>query len=233
MRKRVVFVSTIALALWLLIASAQAQVSVVTSSGVAPFVYQNRTYVAVRDAADFIGAQVVWNDVTKEAHVLRGQRELVLGPDQSVALDAGQPVAFEINPLIISGQIFVPIQLLSEFFDFPVEWDAEARQPRVFGPNGWGNIAVEPPPWGTGIPPWLEEKQLYQGPPRHGPGQERNRQPWRTKVYGKDRKYKDTRAGSGNVRVISTRETTGYIIYAPGNQPRGDRGPRQRSRRNR
>jgi len=87
---------------------------------VLPVIRNDRTLLPVRFIADVLGAEVVWNEDTREV--------TLLPPGRSLTFAIGQMVpGMDVPAQIIQERTFVPLRFISEFFGAEVLWDEYTR----------------------------------------------------------------------------------------------------------
>ncbi|UCH33676.1 MAG: copper amine oxidase N-terminal domain-containing protein [Armatimonadota bacterium] len=136
--------------------------TVINTYGAAPFVYSGYSYVPLKSAADFVGAALLWDSLQNRATITYRNRELGLVVGSHTAYYMGQPVALPVPPVVVNGQMLVPVTVFDRYFDVPVRWEPDYNRVLLQGPPGWGYYQVLPyaPPYvvtvihGYGPPPW-------------------------------------------------------------------------------
>lgn len=98
----------------------------------APIMGNGRTLVGLRAIAEAMGATVRWDDSTKTAAVVLGDREVsvTLGSNRVVIHQKGQAdtvVTSDIAAIINGGRVMIPLRILSEGLGLTVNWDAATR----------------------------------------------------------------------------------------------------------
>jgi len=138
------------------------QVTIINNYGVTPFVYSGYSYIPLKSAADFLGASLLWDSLHNRATLVYRGRELGLVVGSPSAYYMGRPVALPAPPIIVEGQMLVPVIVFDRYFDVPVRWEPDYNRVLILGPPGWGYYQVLPyaPPYvitliqGYGPPPW-------------------------------------------------------------------------------
>jgi GH35 family endo-1,4-beta-xylanase len=92
---------------------------------VTPVIVDGRTVVPLRFLADVLGANVAWNDATREVTLTKDGRTLVIpiGSTTPELITLGMDVPAQ----IIDGRTMVPVRFIAEFFGAFVDWDAAAQ----------------------------------------------------------------------------------------------------------
>lgn len=97
-------------------------------SDVPSILYQERTLVPIRFVANYLNAEVEWNQETKEATIKTVDKEIVLKIDSSIAIINGEKKQIPYNvpaKLINDSRTMVPLRFVSEALDFDVDWIPE------------------------------------------------------------------------------------------------------------
>lgn len=139
-----------------------ANVTIINTYGVAPFVYSGYSYVPLKTTADFLGAALLWDSLQNRATLSYHGRQLGLVVGSTTAYYMGQPVALPVAPVIVEGQLLAPVIVFDRYLDVPVRWEPDRERVLLLGPGGWGYYPVLPyaPPYvvtiiqGYGPPPW-------------------------------------------------------------------------------
>jgi uncharacterized repeat protein (TIGR02543 family) len=92
---------------------------------VPPMIVDGRTLLPVRFLSDALGANVGWNDATREVTLTVDGRTLVI-PIGSNTPELSA-LGMEVPAQIIDGRTMVPLRFISEFFDAIVSWDETTR----------------------------------------------------------------------------------------------------------
>jgi hypothetical protein len=92
---------------------------------VPPMIVNGRTLVPLRFLANALGAQVSWNEATRDVTIINGDRILVIPIGETTPeLTA---LGMEVPAQIIDGRTMVPLRFIAEFFGAEVTWNAETR----------------------------------------------------------------------------------------------------------
>lgn len=149
--------------------SAGAEYVAIDKSGTNAFLYEGHSYVPLKTTASFLGAPLRWDAQKGQVVMTYKGEDLVLTPNSTKALHAGQPVVLPSSPVIINGVTYVPVATLKKYYDVPVEWDRARSEVRIKGTSGWGTMRTNSrPPWYGGPPPWAPAwGQRGYGTPGH------------------------------------------------------------------
>ncbi|MFA5523811.1 MAG: N-acetylmuramoyl-L-alanine amidase family protein [Tissierellales bacterium] len=91
-----------------------------------PIILNDRTLVPIRSIGDHLGAEVSWNQETKEARVKTENQEIILKVNSNMVLVNGesQEIPYGVPAILVNdARIMVPLRFVSEVFGCTVEWD--------------------------------------------------------------------------------------------------------------
>ena len=105
----------------------------------APFAYENRTLVPIREITESMGANVAWNNQNKTAQISLGDKKVLLQINSRAVyingkkklIDKGSIPVFASYPKENETKTMVPLRFLSEALDFNVEWNQEKQQASI------------------------------------------------------------------------------------------------------
>ena len=107
-------------------------------SDVPSFIYVDRTLVPIRFVAESFGAKVEWDQKTKTATVLHGNKVVKLTIDSSKAVSNNQTIALDKNsiPKLVTfsnndSRTMVPVRFVSEVLGYEVGWDNVKQVPYI------------------------------------------------------------------------------------------------------
>lgn len=116
-------------------ASAASQISLVldgsTVTGateVPPEIKDGRTMIPIRALAEPLGADVGWDQATRQVTLERAGVTIVMTVDSTTAYVNGKAVEMDVAPYITNGRTLIPARYVGEFFGQKVDWDGEKRQ---------------------------------------------------------------------------------------------------------
>ncbi|MCL1997334.1 MAG: stalk domain-containing protein [Turicibacter sp.] len=93
------------------------------TADVAPFIAEGRTMVSLRFIADFLGAEVHFDETTQIVNI--SLAETAQTTPNALILAIGEPLPNGLGtPIIQDGQVFVPLRFVAENFGIDVEWNA-------------------------------------------------------------------------------------------------------------
>lgn len=90
-------------------------------------VLNGRTLVPVRFAAESLGAQVNWNDKTKEVDISLNGKNIKLRIDSKLATVDNKLVTLDTAPIILEDRTMVPIRFIAENLETEVRWDDKTQ----------------------------------------------------------------------------------------------------------
>ena len=94
----------------------------------APIVTGGRTMVPLRAAAALIGRKVQWDPLGRNVLIRTDVSQASPAPAGSVGIwVGGKPADADARPFIRSGVTYVPIRLLADVFQVPIEWWPDSR----------------------------------------------------------------------------------------------------------
>ena len=89
-----------------------------------PQIIDNSTMVPIRFIAEELGADVSWNDETREVTLTFSTANLTL----SLTFTIGEKISgMDVPAQIISDRTFVPLRFIGEFFGAEVDWDGKSQ----------------------------------------------------------------------------------------------------------
>jgi hypothetical protein len=111
----------------------------------APFVYLGTTYVPLRSVTSLIGAALLWNSLEGRAVVTYNGREFGLLIGSPAVVLGGEEVVLHAAPILVSSQVYVPVEFCEQYLEVPVEHSRTTL--RLRGREGWHEyrIAARPP----------------------------------------------------------------------------------------
>lgn len=93
-----------------------------TSLDTAPFLKDSRSMVPLRFIGEGLGAKVTWYAETQSVHYTKGDLLIELTLNHPQATINGKTITLDSAPTLVNGRTFVPIRVISEFFDAKVTW---------------------------------------------------------------------------------------------------------------
>lgn len=94
---------------------------------VMPQIRDGRTLVPMRAIFEALGAEVKWDNDSREASGKLGDTVVTLKIDSKIAYVNGQPKELDVPATIVSGRTLVPARFIAETLGAEVDWDNESR----------------------------------------------------------------------------------------------------------
>lgn len=91
----------------------------------------NRVLVPMRNIFEELGADVKWDEASKQVTATKGDTTIVLTVGSKKATINGQVVEFDIETQIRNGRTYVPVRFVSEALQAEVTWDTNERVVRI------------------------------------------------------------------------------------------------------
>lgn len=101
---------------------------VVAAFEVPPEIRDGRTMIPIRALAEPLGADVGWDQATRQITLKRAGVTIVMTVDSTTAYVNGKAVEMDVAPYITNGRTLIPARYVGEFFGQKVDWDGEKRQ---------------------------------------------------------------------------------------------------------
>lgn len=92
-----------------------------------PLSINDRTMVPARAVFEALGAELVWNEDTKEVYVTKDNNIIVLQIDNKTGNKNGTAFEMDMPPKIINDRTTIPVRAVSEALGCKVDWDSENR----------------------------------------------------------------------------------------------------------
>ncbi|AFS77254.1 copper amine oxidase-like protein [Gottschalkia acidurici 9a] len=92
-----------------------------------PVIKEGRTLIPVRAITEGFGANLEWNEETKEVKINKDGNEIILKIGSDIALVNGKEVKLDVNANTFSNRTYVPLRFISENLGLKVEWDDESQ----------------------------------------------------------------------------------------------------------
>lgn len=90
-----------------------------------PVIKEGRTLVPVRAMVEAYGADVSWNEASREVTIEIDGKTIVLAIGQQRAMVNGENVDLDVPAEIMNGRTIVPLRFILEHFGYEVQWEAE------------------------------------------------------------------------------------------------------------
>ncbi len=92
-----------------------------------PVIKGGRTLIPVRAITQGLGADVKWDEVTREVTISKGDITIVIQIDSRVVYVNGEKVEIDAPAEILSKRTYVPLRFIAETFNLKVNWDEETE----------------------------------------------------------------------------------------------------------
>lgn len=89
------------------------------------FIRNNTTMAPFRGIFEAIGADFTWNNDERTLSVQRGGKQVVLRPDDAIAMVNGKPVELGEPATIVDGHMYIPLRFVTSTLGAQVEWNQE------------------------------------------------------------------------------------------------------------
>lgn len=93
-----------------------------------PVIENNRTMVPLRGIFESLGADVDWNQQTKQVTARKGERTVFLTIGSKQATVDGKPYTLDVEAKLIKNRTMVPLRFVSESLGADVNWSQEERK---------------------------------------------------------------------------------------------------------
>ncbi len=105
-----------------------------------PFIKDGRTLVPIRIIAENLGAEVDWNESTRDIAITLGSTSIKMSVGTKTATINGKLKTLDVPPQIYDSRTFVPIRFIAESMNMIVNWIPEIRLATVTSPDYFDNI---------------------------------------------------------------------------------------------
>lgn len=109
-------------------------------SDVPPKIVADRTVVPARVVAETLGAEVGWDEDSRQVTIVLGAVSVLLTIDDATAYVNSQAVALDVPAFIENDRTMVPLRFISESIGARVGWDEETRTVTVDMPPAGGDV---------------------------------------------------------------------------------------------
>lgn len=92
------------------------------NKNVKPYIKENRTMVPLRYIAEELGAEVGFDDATREVSITLGDKVFKVVIGASTYSINGESFSLDAPAEIVENRTFVPLRVISEAFDMSVTW---------------------------------------------------------------------------------------------------------------
>ena len=94
----------------------------------APVIENGRALVPIRAVAEFLNAEVSWNDSTKTATIIRDGKTVEITIGSSKIKRNGKSIKIDCAAKIINNRTMIPVRAIAEALGADVNWDNEGRK---------------------------------------------------------------------------------------------------------
>lgn len=92
-----------------------------------PVIKGGRTLVPVRAIVEGFGAEVEWNEETREVTVIKDDVEIILPIDNNEVYVNGEKIDLDTKSEIMNSRTYVPLRFIAENLGLKVDWDEETE----------------------------------------------------------------------------------------------------------
>ena len=92
-----------------------------------PMIQNGRTMVPVRGVFEAMGAEVTWNEESRQVVISLADKKLVLVAESMVMTAGDQEISLDVPAMIVNDRTFIPLRAVSESLGCEVSWDNEER----------------------------------------------------------------------------------------------------------
>lgn len=92
-----------------------------------PYIKNDRTLVPVRFVSEQLGAQVSWDEKSKQVTIEKDGKKIILRIGSKEVLINGNKVALDVPAEIKNERTMVPLRFISEAFGANVDWNGKEK----------------------------------------------------------------------------------------------------------
>jgi len=100
-----------------------------------PVIKEGRTLIPVRAITEGLGAELDYNQVTKEVTIVKDGTTIVLTLGTNTALVNGEEVALDVKSSLLNNRTYVPLRFIMETFGLKTEWDQDSETIDIIDPE--------------------------------------------------------------------------------------------------
>lgn len=93
-----------------------------------PVIKSGRTLIPVRALCEALNAEVSWDDKSKTAVIVKGNKNISLKIGQKVILVNNDKKNIDVPAIIVNGRTMLPVRTISEILGAKVTWDETAKK---------------------------------------------------------------------------------------------------------
>lgn len=93
-----------------------------------PIITDGRTMVPLRGIFETVGAEVLYDDITRKITVIYKENIIVLSPGFGAALVNGTAKSLDVPPQIVNNRTMIPLRFISESVGFEVNYNEQLKR---------------------------------------------------------------------------------------------------------
>ena len=86
-----------------------------------------RTLLPMRQIAQELGCEVVWNEAAQQVYVINDDYTLVFGINKNVGYQNGEEFKMDVPAMIVNDRTMLPVRALATALDLDITWDDPSR----------------------------------------------------------------------------------------------------------
>lgn len=104
----------------------------VAFADVKPENINGRVLVPLRTISNELGAEVLYNEDTKQIDIIKGEKKIQLTLGAAEGRVDDEVLTLDAPPMVIEGRTMVPVRFISENMDAFIEWDEIAKSVHIY-----------------------------------------------------------------------------------------------------
>ena len=112
-------------------------------SEVSPRIIDNRTVVPIRNIAEELGFNVVWDSKKNLVRVLNSDNEMIFYINKDVADVNGEKLKLDVAPFILEGRTMIPLRFIAGSLNMNIEWVSKLRTVTVTEDEFFGDLSKD------------------------------------------------------------------------------------------
>lgn len=92
------------------------------------FIKDSRTFLPVRFVSEALGADVKWNNETRQVAITLNNKNIIMTINSKTVLVNGKQVEIEVAPFIENERTYLPLRHVSELLDTEISWFGMERK---------------------------------------------------------------------------------------------------------
>lgn len=110
-----------------------------------PIIINNRTLVPLRDIFEYIKAEIVWDNKTREILIKKDNTSIVFKIDSQEAIKNNiDVIKLDVAPKIINDYTMLPIRAISDVLGYKVDWDNSSRIINIYTNTSNDTVVITP-----------------------------------------------------------------------------------------